>query len=351
MAAAGLVIYLSLGSGGESLHLWVGQVDADHGLPEPRADVGQDVGVAVVRDGLDDGAGAARRVAALEDAGADEDAVAAELHHERGVGGRGDSPRGELDDGEAAQLLGLHDEVVRRGDALGVGEDLVVVHVAERADVAHDGADVAHGLDDVARAGLPLGADHGGALADAAQRLPEVAAAAHEGDAEVVLVDVVRVVGERQHLALVHVVHADGLQDLGLHEVADARLGHDRDGDGALDVADEPRVGHARHAALRADVGGDALQRHDGAGPGLLGDARLLRRDDVHDDAAAQHLRQAHLDGEGGRLRLLGGLQQGGAVVAVDGDHAAAVAVGRHSYLVLSPSGLSLVLSSWERRR
>jgi hypothetical protein len=326
----------SLGSGGVSFHLGVVEVDADHGLPEPRADVGQDGGVAVVGDCLDDGAGAARGVAALEDARADEDAVASELHHERGVGGRGDTPRGELHDGEAAQLLGLHDEVVGRGDALGVGEDLVVVHAAERADVAHDGAHVAHGLDDVARAGLPLGADHGGALAHPAERLAEVAAAADEGDAEVVLVDVVRVVGGGQHLALVHVVDAHGLQDLGLHEVPDAGLGHDRDGDGALDVADEARVRHARHAALRADVGGDPLQRHHGARAGLLREARLLRGHHVHDDPAPEHLRQPHLDGESRRLGLLGRLQQLRAVAAVHRHHAAAV--GRHGFGSLVPS-------------
>ncbi len=103
-------------------------------------------------DGLHDGAGAARGVAALEDARGDEDAVAAELHHEGGIGGCGDAAGRELHDGEAAQLLGLHDEVVGRGDAVGVGEDLVVVHVVERADFTHDGALVADGLDDVASA-------------------------------------------------------------------------------------------------------------------------------------------------------------------------------------------------------
>uniref|UniRef100_J3NAJ0 Uncharacterized protein n=1 Tax=Oryza brachyantha TaxID=4533 RepID=J3NAJ0_ORYBR len=166
-----------VGAGGVALHVFVGEVDADHGLPEPGADVGEDLRIAVVGDGLNDGTGAPRGVAALEDAGADEDTVAAQLHHEGGIGGGGHPAGRELHDGEAAQLLGLHDEVVGRGDALGVGEDLVVVHVAERADVAHDGAHVADGLDDVAGAGLALGADHGGALADAAECLGEGAAA------------------------------------------------------------------------------------------------------------------------------------------------------------------------------
>ena len=265
--------------------------------------------------GLNNRPGALRGIAALENAGADEDAVAAELHHERGVGGGGDSAGGEVDNGEAAKLLGLHDEVIRRSDVLGEGEDLVVVHVAENPNVAHDGTHVANGLDDVAGAGLALGADHGGALADAAEGLAEVAAATDEGDAEVVFVDVVGVVGEGEDLALVDVVDADGLEDLGLDEVADAGLGHDGDGDGPLDVLDELRVAHAGHAALGTDVGGDTLKGHDRAGTGLLRDAGLFRVDDVHDDAAAEHLGQAHFNGEGGLLGL------GDCTVAVHCNH------------------------------
>ena len=100
----------------------------------------------------------------------------------------------------------------------------------EAPDAGQDGADVAHRLDDVAGAGLALGAHHGGALVDAPERLAEVAAAAHEGHLEGVLVDVVGLVGRRQHLGLVDVVDAQRLEDLRLDEVADARLGHDRDG-------------------------------------------------------------------------------------------------------------------------
>ena len=55
---------------------------------------------------------------------------------------------------------------------------------------------------------------------------------------------------------------------------------------------DHGRVAHAGHAAGRADVGGDALEGHDGARARLLGDVCLLGRGDVHDDAALQHLGQ-----------------------------------------------------------
>ena len=56
------------------------------------------------------------------------------------------------------------------------------------------------------------------------------------------------------------------------------------------------RVGHARDAAVAADVGRDALERHHGAGARVLGDPRLLGVDDVHDDAALEHLGEARLD-------------------------------------------------------
>ncbi|MDQ0575559.1 hypothetical protein QFZ29_001782 [Agromyces albus] len=47
---------------------------------------------------------------------------------------------------------------------------------------------------------------------------------------------------------------------------------------------------------LGADVGGDALEGHHGDGASVFGDARLLGGDDVHDDAALQHLGEAALD-------------------------------------------------------
>jgi hypothetical protein len=65
---------------------------------------------------------------------------------------------------------------------------------------------VADRLDDVAGAGLALGADHRGALGDPAQSLAEVGGPTHEGHLEGVLVDVVGLVGRGEHLGLVDVV-------------------------------------------------------------------------------------------------------------------------------------------------
>ena len=175
---------------------------------------------------------------------------------------------------------------------------------------------------DVPGAGLALGADHGGALRDAPQRLAEVGGAAHERDGERPLVDVVGLVGRGEHLALVDVVDAEGLEHLGLGEVADAGLGHDRDGHRRLDPLDQGRVAHAGHAAVAADVGRDPLEGHHRDGPGVLGDLGLLGVDHVHDHAAPQHLGQAPLDQVGA------GAAAGQGRCRVGGSHAASVREG-----------------------
>ena len=192
-----------------------------------------------------------RRVLRLEDAGADEDALGAELHRQGRVGRRRDAAGHEVDDRQPAVRRHARDERVRCAELLGGHEQLVRTHGRQGADAGGDGADVAHRLDDVAGAGLALGAHHRGALVDATQRLAEVARAADERHLEGVLVDVVDVVRGREHLGLVDVVDAERLEHLRLDEVADACLGHDRDGHRVHDGADERRVAHARHPAGR----------------------------------------------------------------------------------------------------
>ena len=120
------------------------------------------------------------------------------------------------------------------------------------------------------------------------------------GHLEGVLVDVVALVGRGEDLGLVDVVDAERLEDLRLDEVADARLGHDRDRHRVHDPGDHLGVGHAGDAAGLADVGGHALERHHGDGAGVLGDLGLVGRDDVHDDAALEHLGEALLGRPGG---------------------------------------------------
>ena len=170
------------------------------------------------------------------------------------------------------------------------------------ADFAQHRPRVSHGLDHVPGPGLALGPDHGRPFADPPQCLAEIPTAADERDREVVLPDVVLFVGRRQDLGLVDVIHPQGLQDLRLDEVADPALGHDRDGYGPLDLLDDGRVRHAGHAPRRPDIGGDPLQRHDGAGAGVLGDLRMLRRYDIHDHPALQHLGETNLHRPGSLL-------------------------------------------------
>ena len=61
------------------------------GAPRPLETSAMIFGVVEVGRGLDDGVRHARRVLGLEDAGADEHALGAQLHHQRGVGRGGDA--------------------------------------------------------------------------------------------------------------------------------------------------------------------------------------------------------------------------------------------------------------------
>ena len=161
---------------------------------------------------------------------------------------------------------------------------------------------MADGLDDVPGPGLALGADHRRPLTDPAQGLPEVGRTADERHLEGELVDVIGLVGGGEDLGFVDVVDLERLQDLGLSEVADPGLGHHRDRHRLLDLLDYGGIGHPGHASLRPDVGRNPLEGHHGAGPGVLGDLRLVRRGDVHDHAPLEHLGESRLEAECGAL-------------------------------------------------
>jgi len=64
---------------------------------------------------------------------------------------------------------------------------------------------------------------------------------------------------------------------------------------GGLDPLNHLRIAHARHAAVASDVRRHALEGHDRYGARVLGDLRLFGIDDVHDDAAAEHVGQTAL--------------------------------------------------------
>ena len=196
----------------------------------------------------------------------------------------------------------LH-EAERGLQLLGPFEQLGGIGLRDLADVTEDLAEVTNRLDDVARAGFALGADHARTLGDATERLTQVGGTAHERHVERPLVDVMGLIRGGQHLGLVDVVDPERLQDLRLGEVTDAGLGHDRNGHRRLDLLDHLRIAHAGDAAVAADVGGHPLEGHDGARTGVLGDPRLCGVDDVHDDATLQHLGEAALDLDGAAKR------------------------------------------------
>lgn len=54
-------------------------------------------------------------------------------------------------------------------------------------------------------------------------------------------------------------------------------------------------VGHAGHAAVAADVGGHALQGHDGHSARLLSDTRLLGSHHIHDHATCRVMGSTHV--------------------------------------------------------
>src|SRR5208283_269401 len=246
---------------------------------------------------------------ALENAGANEDGFRAEFANERGIGGRGDATGGKIGNGELAGFGDFTNEIEWGAEFLGFVHEFIFAHGREALHLADDGAHVADGFDHVAGAGFALGADHGGAFGDTAQGLTEIARATDEGDAIIVLPDVIFLVGGSEDFALVDEIHFEGLENFGFGEVADAHLGHHGDGDGVHDFADDLDRGHAGDAAFLADVGRNTFEGHDGAGAGLFGDAGLLGVGDVHDDAAFEHFGEANLDAP-----FVGGF---GAVVGV----------------------------------
>ena len=183
-------------------------------------------------------------------------------------------------------------EIVRHGQLLGGLVHLVVAQGDEFADLLVHGAHVTHGLNHIAGARLALGADHGRSLGDTAQRFAQVLRAAHERHVELVLVDVVHVVGRAQHFGFIDVIDLDGLQNAGFGNMTDTNLCHDRDGHGFLNALDHGRITHAGNAAGSTNIGRNAFERHHRACARVLCDLRLLRSGDVHDYATLEHLCQ-----------------------------------------------------------
>ncbi|MPM69177.1 hypothetical protein SDC9_116121 [bioreactor metagenome] len=100
------------------------------------------------------------------------------------------------------------------------------------------------------------------------------------------------IVRRGEHLALVNVIDAYGLQDLGLHEMTYAAFRHDRYRYRIRYPLDHQGIAHPRYAAGCAYVRRYPFQCHYGAGPCLLGYERLLRGRNIHYDSASECLCQ-----------------------------------------------------------
>ncbi len=78
--------------------------------------------------------------------------------------------------------------------------------------------------------------------------------------------------------------------------MTNAALRHHRDGDRFFNLNDQLGIAHAGNAALRADIGRHALQRHYRRRSRLFRDARLLRVHHVANYPALQHLWKCSLN-------------------------------------------------------
>ena len=105
-----------------------------------------------------------------------------------------------------------------------------------------------------------------------------------------------------EHLGLVDVVHAEGFEHLGLDEVPDPGLGHDRDRDRVHDpsmMAGSLMRATPPAARMSAGTRSSAMTATAPASSAIF----AIGRDDVHDDAALEHLGEP-LRGPGWRFRL-----------------------------------------------
>jgi hypothetical protein len=185
-----------------------------HRLSQITTNLRQHLGIPKMRHRLHNSLRPLPHIARLENPTPHKNAIAPQLHHERRIRRRRDAPRGEIDDGQTPQPSRLLEQVEGGADRLGEDAQLHVGHVCGGVDLGGDGADVLDGLDDVAGAGLALGADHGGAFGDAPQGFAQVAAAADEGHFKGVFFDVVDCVGGGEDFGFVDVVDAEGFEDL-----------------------------------------------------------------------------------------------------------------------------------------
>src|SRR5476651_796996 len=139
-------------------------IQARHRLAKSVTPLGDDVRLVEVGCGRDDRLCVRDWIVALENAAADEIALAAELHHQRRVSGSRNAAGREIHDRQLAGPVHLLDEVEGRSKVLSFRHQLLRTHRRDATDATLHGAHVTHRLNDVAGPGLAFGADHRGAF-------------------------------------------------------------------------------------------------------------------------------------------------------------------------------------------
>src|ERR1019366_10483775 len=130
-----------------------------------------------------------------------------QLHDERGIGRRGNAAGGEVRHRKPALAGNPADQLEGGAHFFGFTHQFLFRQGGQHFDLANNGADVPHSFHHVAGTGFSFSADQGGAFGDAAQRFAQIPRSADKGHLKEVLVDVVFLIGRRQHFTLVDVVH------------------------------------------------------------------------------------------------------------------------------------------------
>ena len=195
-------------------------------------------------------------------------------------------------------------QIIRRAQIFGEGHQFFFGRDGQTADFAVNAAQMAHSFHHVSRSGFAFGADERGAFSDAAQRLAQIFAAAHEWHLEIVFENMEFFVGGCENFRFVNEIHAERFENARFGDVADATFCHHGNGDSRLNFADHLRVAHARDAAMFANITWHPFERHYRAGSGAFGDLRLFDVGDIHNDAAFEHFGKSDFGRENGALRV-----------------------------------------------
>ena len=174
-------------------------VDADHSLAEILRKLSKHLGIVEVCNGLNDSSCTLLRIAALEDTRTYKYALSTKLHHKSSVSRCSNTTGSEVYDGKLAVLVYVLHQVVGNLKLLSCLVELVLRHRCETTYLALHHAHVANSLYYVTCSRLALCTDHCGTLSNTAQSLAKIACSTHEGNLELVLVDMVNIVSGREN--------------------------------------------------------------------------------------------------------------------------------------------------------